>query len=318
MTDKAELDEFKILKAQIDKQQGIQPRWSKSKNKQMRKRSEINLEKYNQIVVPDENKVEHEFESEYRGRVQNRAVDNTYKPMYCLSFAKYDNGVRSYQAFSADVERYNASKESANSVYVNCKMTQLDSQESNDFFSRIDMLSARIDAAKSVADVKNIVLERAVCYSVIQNYDAAVADLTVYASIDSTSSLGYWQRAYCISRQNAYNASQGVDVQLTTAKAMSDINQAIEVSPKNQYLFYNRGNMYVAAKDYAKAIADYTVAISIDANLAEAYYNRGLALIDSGEKQAGLMDLSKAGELGLYDAYSLMKKHQSEGKNAKP
>ena len=54
MTAKAELDEFKILKAQMDKHQGKQPRWSASKTKQMRKRSDIDPEKYNQIVVADE------------------------------------------------------------------------------------------------------------------------------------------------------------------------------------------------------------------------------------------------------------------------
>ena len=42
--------------------------------------------------------------------------------------------------------------------------------------------------------------------------------------------------------------------------------------------------------------------------LAEAYYNRGIARAKSGNKQAGIQDLSKAGELGLYDAYSVIKR----------
>jgi hypothetical protein len=53
MTKQAEQDEFRILKAQIDKRYGHQPRLSK---KQMRKRSDEDIEKYNQLAVADERK----------------------------------------------------------------------------------------------------------------------------------------------------------------------------------------------------------------------------------------------------------------------
>ena len=56
------------------------------------------------------------------------------------------------------------------------------------------------------------------------------------------------------------------------------------------------------------AIDDFTRAINIDANLAEAYYNRGLARVQNGLKAEGIADLSKAGELGLYNAYSVIKR----------
>ena len=72
MKNQAELDEFRIFKAQMDKHIGIQPRWSKETLKKTRKRSEIDPEKYNQLVVEDEPTVEHEYKSEYRGHVQNR------------------------------------------------------------------------------------------------------------------------------------------------------------------------------------------------------------------------------------------------------
>jgi uncharacterized membrane protein YqiK len=43
---------------------------------------------------------------------------------------------------------------------------------------------------------------------------------------------------------------------------------------------------------------------------AEAYYNRGLTRIFDNDKEGGLSDLSKAGELGLYNAYAVMKHFQ--------
>ena len=86
MTSKAELDEFRVFKAQMDKHVGIQKRWSKAKLRDVRKRSEINLDKFNQIVVEDEPEVDHEYKSIYRGRVQNREVDIDMMPMYMLPY----------------------------------------------------------------------------------------------------------------------------------------------------------------------------------------------------------------------------------------
>ena len=54
--------------------------------------------------------------------------------------------------------------------------------------------------------------------------------------------------------------------------------------------------------------------ISKNANLAEAYYNRGLARMKADNRKAGIADLSKAGELGLYDAYSIIKQFSASKK----
>ena len=73
-------------------------------------------------------------------------------------------------------------------------------------------------------------------------------------------------------------------------------------------MHYNRGNLHAGRNELSKAIDDYSIAIRIDSNLAEAYYNRGIARSKSGNKQAAIQDLSKAGELGLYDAYAVIKR----------
>jgi len=63
----------------------------------------------------------------------------------------------------------------------------------------------------------------------------------------------------------------------------------------------------VPRHDYQHAVEDYTHAIELDAHLAEAYYNRGLARLALKQQAEGVSDLSKAGELGLYQAYSIIK-----------
>ena len=90
--------------------------------------------------------------------------------------------------------------------------------------------------------------------------------------------------------------------------AIDDLNEALRRSPKNALLYYHRGNFHARQREYQKAIDDFTRAIRLDNRLAEAYYNRGVARMKAGKESEAAQDLSTAGELGIYDAYSLLKK----------
>ena len=141
---------------------------------------------------------------------------------------------------------------------------------------------------------------------------AAIGDLTAYLQSDSTSVVAYWQRAVCRFKASEVSASMGAGGGLKYAAVVSDIDKALAGDSLCAYLHYNRGNVYAAQKDYERAIEDYDKAVAADPNLAEAYYNRGLAKIFSGKAAEGIADLSKAGELGLYNAYSIIKKHRAK------
>ncbi|MBP5776770.1 MAG: tetratricopeptide repeat protein [Prevotella sp.] len=305
-TRQAELDEFRILKAQMDKRYGKQPRMTQ-KQRQMRKRSDEDLEKYNQLVVADEQEVEHEYASDYRGRVQNRKAEMNYLPMYGLTFARPISEVKRDIPYERSVEAFNQSS-GTRTLYVSCDQTKLGEQQMKETFAYIDSLSAVIDATKRTADVKPCLLLRAVAYCSIQNFDNAIDDLSIYLQIDSTSSLAYWQRAVCQAKINEFNASQGTNVELQSANVLGDLSDAIQLSPKNAYLYHDRGNLYSLRNDYQRAVDDYTRAIDLEPNLAEAYFNRGLARLHAKKTSEGIADLSKAGELGLYQAYSIIKK----------
>ena len=309
MNRQAEQDEFRILKAQMDKRYGgKQPRLSK---RQMRKRSDEDLEKYNQLVVADEQEMEHDYKSDYRGRVQNRKVEATYLPMYELGMEKVSSEVKAYVPFDDAVETFN--RHSAQSpLYIVSSTPPVDETRSRQYFSRIDSLGVVIADSRDMRRVADALLLRAVAYSSLQNFQSAIDDLSTYLQIDSLSPLAFWQRAVCQSKMNDFQASQGTNTDMQTANVLMDLTAAIQQLPHCAYLYYNRGNLHVRRKDYSQAIADYTQAISCDARLAEAYYNRGLALIDSGKTAEGVSDLSKAGELGLYTAYSLIKKYRNE------
>ena len=52
----------------------------------------------------------------------------------------------------------------------------------------------------------------------------------------------------------------------------------------------------------------YTRAIDMYPYIGEAYYNRGLTYLRLGNRERGVADLSKAGELGIQEAYVDMKR----------
>ena len=211
MTANAEKDEFRILKAQMDKHLGVQPRWSKGKLQDVRKKNDIDPNNYQQLVIDDQTP-EREYQSEYRGKVQNRKVNIDFLPEQPITGFDPDDGK-----------------------------------------------------------------------SMLQNY----ADITA-------------------------GKSQGMKA---TQQTVSDLNEMISKKPGMAGLYYTRGTLFAKQGNYSDAITDFTQALVIDPLMPEAYFNRGLAYIFSNEKKKGLQDLSKAGELGLYSAYSVMKKFNSEKKN---
>ena len=318
MTRQADADENTVFRARLLKHfNGTQPRLNK---KQMRKRSDEDPEKYNQLVVADEQELEHEYQNEYRGKVQNHKAELEIQPMYGLSFLPMSSDVKRYVAFDHTIDQLNE-RLRARTIYINNTPTTLSDRQAAAYFSYIDSLSASMVQTQRTTDAVQMLLLRAVAYAVIQNYEGAIDDASTYLQEDSLSVPALWHRAVCQWKKNQFlkastdgdaqpTASTGTGIDLSTANVLADLNHALHLAPRNAYLLYNRANVYLHRKDYQLAIDDYSQAIAIDPRLAEAYFNRGLARIWADQQSEGIRDLSKAGELGIYNAYSIIKKYR--------
>ena len=307
MTAKAEMDEFRILKAQMDKHLGKQPRWSRAKLAAMRKKSEIDPNKYDQIVVEDEPSGEREYKSEYRGKVQNNRAEAQYQPFISLSLFGYKNALTNYHPYDSAIDAVNR-KLSTVQLTIATLRTQLSEEEIHRQYQAVDTLNAIIAKAGDIGRTMVHVLARSVAYGIGQNYEDAMKDADVCLSADSTSALAWWQRAVCNARLADFETGTTLQtVSLRLASVNADFAMAEKYDPDNAYILYSHGTFLAHRKDYVRAIALLSKAIDIDPRLAEAYFNRGLAYINSGDKVKGNADLGRAGELGLYSAYSLIK-----------
>ena len=93
------------------------------------------------------------------------------------------------------------------------------------------------------------------------------------------------------------------------AEGLRDYTIALSLDPSFYIAFYNRGILKSEANDFKGALGDFTTALQIKADCSDAYYNRGLLYILFKENLPGCSDLSRAGELGIQDAYSLLKRY---------
>jgi tetratricopeptide (TPR) repeat protein/S1-C subfamily serine protease len=79
--------------------------------------------------------------------------------------------------------------------------------------------------------------------------------------------------------------------------AIGDMNQLIDLQPKNASAYSSRGNFYLQAKDPQRAILDFNQAIALKPDSAEAYQSRGLAYQNLQDLEKSRVDFQRAIEL---------------------
>lgn len=97
--------------------------------------------------------------------------------------------------------------------------------------------------------------------------------------------------------------------------AVEDMKAAAEIMKDMPYVYYNLGNLYCLSSEHINSIDNYTKAIELYPYMGDAYFNRGLVLIYLKDKEKGCIDLSRAGELGVQDAYGVIKKYCEDENN---
>ncbi len=92
-------------------------------------------------------------------------------------------------------------------------------------------------------------------------------------------------------------------------EAMADLNKAVKLFPDFAHAYYNRANLLALSGSLPEAFEDYSKAIALNPTFAEAYYNRGIIQIFMKDTRKGYLDISKAGELGIVEAYEVLKRY---------
>ena len=76
--------------------------------------------------------------------------------------------------------------------------------------------------------------------------------------------------------------------------ALNEFNRAIELQPKNDYLYHWRGRTHWETENHSSALADFSKAIELQPNRVSYYHWRGLAYRKAHDYSAALEDFSRA------------------------
>lgn len=272
----------------------------------------------NQETNDEENK----YDSDTRGTVQKRYADVVNEPNIFLSYYATNNhtdALRQTNYSHATVDTYNHSMQLPAPLRFTTKEMTLTADMVNQHFAQISNLSHQIDLLEQMAQpgsTNNDLLcasyiARAFEFALVQDYSSALDDVTRAILMNGELYFAYFCRANWRYKYLEYKRAVGEPTDKADFELMMrDYDYVINHLPDFSFAYYNKANMLCIQQDFKAAISYYTQAITADSDFAEAYFNRGLTYIYIGENQKGIADLSKAGELGVYQAYNLISRFQ--------
>jgi tetratricopeptide (TPR) repeat protein len=202
---------------------------------------------------------------------------------------------------------------------------QLSKKALDDYQLQIMAFSDRIGQNDNVSDNY---LYRGFFESLTEQYNKAIADCDKAVKLNERNLLAYFMRANtrskmidAIEQQKASeqfagfqkpNASSEEKNNATFelySEVLTDYSVVLYMNPEFIFGYFNRGNIYCKSEKYFQAVEEFSKALEIEPEFAEAYYNRGLVKIFLNDVDGGAKDLSRAGELGIGEAYNVLKRY---------
>lgn len=313
-----------------------------------REKSDKNISKFNRLVVYDkEEERRNKYQSDVRGRVQDRNVRVDIEPQFILTYYEKMDPVKKLVYYDKMIEEFNARMVLSRKLRITNEEAALTEDQIAVHFASINDLSAHIEGQPTNADAY---FGRAIDYMLVQDFSEAIKDFNKVIELDPNYTMAYFNRAVVRYKQLVYSMSQNTNADDFSASLGSmnfklgkqnpaamtqqpsnptsagvkekkrayehemitrDYDMVIRLNPGFVYAYFNRGNLRCVQRDFRAAIQDYDEAIKRDPDFAEAYFNRGLARLSLGDANQGIADLSKAGELGIINAYSIIKRMTS-------
>lgn len=166
------------------------------------------------------------------------------------------------------------------------------------------------------------------CYGINNDFNMANEMLSKAIALKPSFAYAYVNRAYFNSKLNDYlidienRTTQTLSIDgksgshqqyyqqipmIDDQKIIKDLTLATSLS-ENVMIQYNLGNAYAVKQDFMDAIFWYDKSIQFAPKLKWTYFNKALIQIRLHDEKAACKSLSKAGELGLENAYPVMHK----------
>lgn len=292
-------DETIVAKRNLDIAFG---RAKKTKNRQVRLRSEHELDQYQQLVAENSDTVRNVFGTLY-GKVQNEKVEEQLLPLFALAFCSVTARGYHSEGYMPELSNFKSAQGIERKLCLTTeKESDVSEQSVND--------EKRLGSKSSEYSPKELLLANSAILMARYDYSSALNEANQAVLSDSSSVLARLHRSAVLMRNVTASDLRGDDSKSLIALAIADLKLSAELAPDNAYVFYNLGCIYAGQNADDLAIAAFTKSIQIDPHLPEAYYNRAMIYRRKGQSDSAYSDFSKAGQLGIYKAYAMMKQQR--------
>lgn len=291
----------------------------------VRSEKDDNIQKFRSLVYASQQKAYDELYTEeqgIRGRIQDREVLIEPEPLFTLSYyvavdkqLKTNTNTAYSSAIGLPTEEYG--------VLVVEHLPQLSQAELQKHINAVDSFDL------SIPHSAEAMMHLALNQLTIKDHDAVVQTMGQIIEAIPEDPAPYFQRA--TSRILAYEAESakdgernsqnrlGISMNSTLSKeylkkkaiseeALTDLKVVLELIPNYVPALFNIAYIKASMGNYSEAIEYYNQVLKLEPTLGSAYFNRGLCHYAIGEKQLGDNDLSQAGALGYFKAYSIIKR----------
>lgn len=266
----------------------------------VRRWQDENIEDFSELTR-DENDSSHTYHVAYRGLIQHRQVLIQPQPLFELSLTRDTLHTAHDRHYIYALEHFNQTSGSAHTLYFSSVKPTNDSTSFAHYREMNDTLSH--DTTPTIR------LLRSVFQATWHSYDEAFTNIANLTITDSIAPLVHWQTATLLHQRAAQDSISDTKTLQAIERAIDyHYEQATKLAPElRPYALYNKGVWLANGKaTQHQALEYYNKAIEL-LPLAQAYFNRGLLLHSLNRTEEAVTDLSRAGELGLYEAYSLIK-----------
>lgn len=271
----------------------------------------------------DAKEATNKYGSGLRGNIQDTYVAVNNEKNFVFTYYTRSDEIRRTNTYYPTISQYNSEKRLPYELKITNNEIALTAELINTHFDKINELSAEIADKTNGSD---LYFARALEFALVQDFNSAIDDLNKAIQLKNNLFMAYFTRANLRYKLIDYqskvqtNANDAVANKLSSEDKskidfetiMHDYDKTIEMNPDFSFAYYNKANLLYTLKDYKAALKYYTKAIEIDPDFAEAYFNRGLTYLNLNDKNAGNVDISKAGELGIYKAYNILKRLQDQ------
>lgn len=313
----ANADEAELARANLDL--FYKPGEAKRKYHRLRQRNDHSLDVYDKPIEENPDTIGR-YVNELLGRVQNQAAHRHLLPALRLckqSIITPDD--RLTLLFLPELERFNNRHDLPTRLVLttgwkNAATTQkTDSAQTEQSVATMGNAAAEADSLQDpqAARIWETV-EQSHRGAYTNAFDLAANALSAVA--DSTQAdLDY---VFLLTLQ--LTASSIDEVQMGTAQpehlriALAAADKALQSHPQATTIMYNRACILHTLEQTDSAIDQLLAILELEHNHAEAHYNIGVLYLLRGDASLAIPHLSRAGELGISWAYSLLKEARQE------